>query len=65
VEVVQADEELCIVGAESQVIILGGKMEYLSGKDLMGYDYISVGKDGFVPISVKPVISVTRLALGL
>jgi hypothetical protein len=65
VEVVQADEEVCIVMAESQVNILGGKMECLSGKDLMGYDYISVGKDGFVPISVKPTISVTRLAHNL
>jgi hypothetical protein len=54
VEVVQADEEVCIS--------MGGKMESLSSKDLMGYDYISVGKDGFVPISVKSVIGVTRLA---
>jgi hypothetical protein len=62
VEVVQADEEVCIAMAKSQVNILGGKMECLSDKDLMGYDYISVGKDGFVPISVNPVIGATRLA---
>jgi hypothetical protein len=62
VEVVQADEEVCVAMAKSQVDILGGKMECLSDKDMMGYDYISVGKDGFVPISVKPVISVTWLA---
>jgi hypothetical protein len=62
VEVVQADEEVCVAVAESQVDILGGKMEFLSSKDLTEYDYISVGKDGFVPISVKPVICVTRLA---
>jgi hypothetical protein len=48
--------------AESQVDILGRKMECLSGKDIMGYDYISVGKDGFVLISVKPAIGVNRLA---
>jgi hypothetical protein len=48
--------------AESQVNTLGGKMECLSGKDLMGYDYISVDKDGFVPIGVKLVISAIRLA---
>jgi hypothetical protein len=48
--------------AESQVDILGGKMECLFGKDLMGYDYISIRKDGFVPISVKPAIGATRLA---
>jgi hypothetical protein len=62
VEVVQADEEVCINVAESPVDILGGKMECLSGKDLTGYDYISVSKDGFVPISVKLVIAVTRMA---
>jgi hypothetical protein len=28
----------------------------------MGYDYISIGKDGFVPIIVKPTIGATRLA---
>jgi hypothetical protein len=28
----------------------------------MGYDYISIGKYGIVPISVKPAIGVIRLA---
>jgi hypothetical protein len=49
-EVVQADEEVCVAMAESQVDILGGKMECLSDKDW------------FVPISVKPAIGATRLA---
>jgi hypothetical protein len=62
VEVVQANEEVCVAVAESQDDILGGKMECLSSKDLTGYDYISVSKDGFVPISVKPAIGATRLA---
>jgi hypothetical protein len=31
----------------------------------MGYDYISVGKDGFASISVKPTIGATRLAHNL
>jgi hypothetical protein len=62
VEVVQADEEVCVAMAESQVGILRGEMECLSGKDLMRYDNISIVKDGFVLISVKPVIGVTRLA---
>jgi hypothetical protein len=62
VEVVQADEEVFISVAESQVDTLGEKMECLSGNDLIGYDYISIGKDGFVPISVKPPIGATRLA---
>jgi hypothetical protein len=62
VEVVQTDEEVCVAMAESQLDLLGGKMECLFGKDLMGYDYISIGKDGFIPISVKPAIGATRLA---
>jgi hypothetical protein len=65
VGVVQANKEVCVAVAESQVDILGGKMECLSSKDLMGYDYISIGKDGFVPISVKPMIGATWLAHGL
>jgi hypothetical protein len=62
VEVVQADEDVCIIVTESQVDIQGKKMKCLTCRDLMGYDYISIGKDGFVPISVKPTIGATRLA---
>jgi hypothetical protein len=62
VEEVQAYEEVCVAVAESQVDILGGKMECLSDKDLTGSDYISIGKDGFVSISVKPTIDATWLA---
>jgi hypothetical protein len=62
VELVQADEEVCITVTESQVNIQGGKMKCLTDRDLTGYDYVSVGKDGFAPISVKPAIGVTRLA---
>jgi hypothetical protein len=62
VEVVQADKDMCIAMTESQVHIQGGKMKCLTGKDLLGYDYVSVGKDEFVPISVKPAINATQLA---
>jgi hypothetical protein len=62
VEVVEADEEVRIAMVKSQVDILDRKMECLSSKDLMGYDYISIGKNVFVLISVKPAISATRLA---
>jgi hypothetical protein len=37
-EVVQADEDMCVAVAESQVDIQGGKMKCLTGRDLMGYD---------------------------
>jgi hypothetical protein len=59
VDVVQSDEDVCIVVTEPQVDIQGEKMKGLTSRDLMGYDYISVGKDGFVPISVEPAIGVT------
>jgi hypothetical protein len=62
VEVVQADEDVCITVTKSQVNIQGEKMKCLIGRDLTGYDYISIGKDGFVLISVKLVIGATRLA---
>jgi hypothetical protein len=56
VVVVQVDEDVCIAMTKSQVYIQGGKMKCLTGRDMSGYDYVSVGKDGFVPISVKPAI---------
>jgi hypothetical protein len=62
VEVVQADEDVCITITMSQVNIQGEKMKCLTNRDLTGYNYISIGKDGFVPISVKPAIGVTPLA---
>jgi hypothetical protein len=62
VEVVQADEDVCITVTVSQVNIQGGTMKCLTDRDLMGYDNVSIGKDGFVLISVKPTISVTQLA---
>jgi hypothetical protein len=62
VEVVQADEKVCVAMAKSLVDIPGRKMECLSSKDLMGYDYICIGKDEFVSISVEPAIGVTQLA---
>jgi hypothetical protein len=39
-----------------------GEYEVLNQHGLTGYDYVSISKDGFVSISVKPVIGVTWLA---
>jgi hypothetical protein len=36
VEVVQADEDVCIAMTESQVDIHGGKMKCLADRDLLG-----------------------------
>jgi hypothetical protein len=62
VEVVQANGDVCIAVIKSQVDIQGGKIECLTFRNSMGYDYVSVGKDGFVPTSVKSAIGATRLA---
>jgi hypothetical protein len=61
VEVIKANDSACIAMAETQMLIQGGWMKCLIGQDLTEYDYVSVGKDGFVPISVKPMTSATRL----
>jgi hypothetical protein len=47
------------------VDIQGGKMECLMGRDLANNDFMSVGKDGFMPISVKLMTEVTRLGNGV
>jgi hypothetical protein len=51
----------CVAITYSEVDVQGGKMSYLTGRDLIEYDCVSVGKDGFVPNSVKPMTNVTRL----
>jgi hypothetical protein len=60
---VQADDSACVAITKSQVDVQGGRMECLMGQDLTEYDYISVSKDGFVPIIVKPMMSETRLSI--
>jgi hypothetical protein len=65
VEMVEADEEACVAMVESQIDVQDRFMKCLSGQDLSEYDYISMGKDGFVPISVKPMTSSTQLANSL
>jgi hypothetical protein len=62
VEVVQADKIVCITVTKSQVDIQGGMIECLTTKDLTGYDYVSISKDGFVLISVNLANGATRLA---
>ena len=32
-----------------------GNVECLSGRDISGYDFLSVTKEGFVPVSVQPI----------
>jgi hypothetical protein len=32
-----------------------GDAQCLSGRDLIGYDFLSISKEDFVPVFVKPV----------
>jgi hypothetical protein len=61
VETVGADDAECVAMAESQVDVQDGELRHLTGRDLSQYDYISVSKEGFIPISVRPTTSATRL----
>ena len=60
VEVVEVDNSACIAVTEVSVDWQLGNMQCLTGRDLSDYDYISIGKNGFVPINVKPA-DVSRL----
>jgi hypothetical protein len=60
VEVVRADDLACVAAAEPQGDLQEGEMKCLTGRDLSDCDYVSVGRDGFIPVSVKPTI-MTRL----
>jgi hypothetical protein len=61
VEVVEANEGSCIAMTESLVEVQGNLMRCLTRRDLFEYDYVSISRDGFVPISVKPMRSMTQL----
>jgi hypothetical protein len=54
VEEVLADALAYIALADVTADWQHGNAQYLSGKDLTGYDFFSVSKDGFVPVSVQP-----------
>jgi hypothetical protein len=61
VEVVEAYESECVAMNDSQADVQGGRMSCLMGRDLIDYDYVSVSKEGFMLISIKPMLSSTRL----
>jgi hypothetical protein len=54
VEVIEADTAMCIALMETPMEWQHGNMRCLTGRDLSGYDFISVDRDSFVPIHVKP-----------
>jgi hypothetical protein len=57
-EVVSVDNPACVAAADARVD--DGDMICLSRKDLSEYDYISVSRDGLIPVSIK-LTSMTRL----
>jgi hypothetical protein len=54
IEVVHVDASTYIALADATADWQHGSAQCLSGKDLTCYDFLSVSKEGFVPLSVKP-----------
>jgi hypothetical protein len=54
IEVVHADTSACIAMADSSIWTYED-VKCLSGLDLSDYVFVSVSKDGFVPVHIKPV----------
>jgi hypothetical protein len=54
IKVVHTDALAYIALANAMANWQDGGVQCLSGKGLIGYDFLSVSKDGFVPVSVKP-----------
>jgi hypothetical protein len=65
IDVIEADGTACVAVADSQEDVQGGKMSCLTGRDQTEYDYVSVGRVGFIPISVKPTMNMTRFTDGM
>jgi hypothetical protein len=53
-EIVYAEEQVCVAAAEARDEKQSRNVACLSGQDLSDYDYICVGRDGLVPVNVKP-----------
>jgi hypothetical protein len=53
IEVVHTDASTCIALADATADWQHESAQCLSEKDLVGYDFLSISKDGFVPMSVK------------
>jgi hypothetical protein len=53
IEVVHVDVSAYIALANAMADWQHGSARCLSGRDIIGYDFLSVSKEGFVPVSVK------------
>jgi hypothetical protein len=54
IEIVHADVSACVATVDSSSWS-HYNIKCLFGKDILDYNFVSVSKDGFIPISVKPV----------
>jgi hypothetical protein len=54
IEVVHTDALAYIALADALADWQHGSSQCLSGKDLIGYNFLSISKEGFVSVSVKP-----------
>jgi hypothetical protein len=54
IEVVHVDVSAYIALADAMAERQHGGVQCLLRRDLIGYDFLSVSKEGFVPVSVKP-----------
>jgi hypothetical protein len=52
--VVHADVSTYIALADTRADWQHGGAQCLSGRDLTSYNFLSISKEGFVPVSVKP-----------
>ena len=55
VEVVHSDSSAYIAVADAPTGWSLDTLKCLSGRDISDYDFISVSRDGFVPVDVKPI----------
>jgi hypothetical protein len=55
VEVVHADNSVCVALADSLVDWQHPNATCLTGRDLSDFDFLSATKNGFVPVSLKPI----------
>ena len=57
IEVVHADTSAFVALADASVDWQHGNVQCLFVQDLPEYDFLSVTRDGFVPVSVQPISS--------
>jgi hypothetical protein len=60
IEVVHAKTLAYIALVDAMTDWQHGNARCLLGKDLTGYDFLSVSNDGFVPVSVQPASGARR-----